>query len=410
MKNSKEIASTVFQARDEYREQQQIKNRRIRKAAAVSGTACALCLTVVGAGYWNVMQTKLPTVPMNSETENTSGTQGLECLPEEGDETVAQVTIPDSVGNEIAEDPIMTLPASIDTQTEKETSIVEVRTETITNTVTPITTENSKAPATENTDAPPVQTETLPPASERTEEQITEEFFEVPQWDEKTISEQFVEFTADDMVYVTRCSKIPNEHIGEKLYDVVVTGYDDYADEIRYADASVYRINDISEECAVSVRFQGYDEGYVYTGRSYFPETLGELMDALNLKETISFHTLCPAQGGAGITDYDRSLLMALLQDHRDLARVEDDAYHKPLFSVSTNIDLLGITNKSLKVTEDGYLITNIMEWGYAFYIGEETATELAEALGIEKASAPVSSDTNAEIETTPANEVIMYE
>ena len=48
MKNSKEIASTVFQVRDEYMEHQEVKNRKIRKAAAVSGMACALCLTVVG--------------------------------------------------------------------------------------------------------------------------------------------------------------------------------------------------------------------------------------------------------------------------------------------------------------------------------------------------------------------------
>lgn len=68
MKNSKEIASTVFQVRDEYMEHQEVKNRKIRRAAAVSGMACALCLTVVGAGYMESVNEKYPV--MQSAPEN----------------------------------------------------------------------------------------------------------------------------------------------------------------------------------------------------------------------------------------------------------------------------------------------------------------------------------------------------
>lgn len=67
MKNAKEIASAVFVARDEYMEQQQLKNRRIKKAAAISATACVLCLTVVGAGCWHSYQGTLPVLDMNTE-------------------------------------------------------------------------------------------------------------------------------------------------------------------------------------------------------------------------------------------------------------------------------------------------------------------------------------------------------
>ena len=60
MKNSKEIANAVLQARNEHIEQQEIRNRKIRKISAISGTACAVCLTAVGAGYFNSVQKNVP--------------------------------------------------------------------------------------------------------------------------------------------------------------------------------------------------------------------------------------------------------------------------------------------------------------------------------------------------------------
>ena len=60
MKNSKEIANAVLQARDKHIEQQEIRNRKIRKISAISGTACAVCLTAVGAGYFNSVQKNVP--------------------------------------------------------------------------------------------------------------------------------------------------------------------------------------------------------------------------------------------------------------------------------------------------------------------------------------------------------------
>lgn len=413
MKNSKEIASTVFKARNEYMKQEQIKNRRIRKASAVCGTVCALCMTIAGVGYFNSMQTRLPSVTMDMEMESVSDAQMQEILPEEINKTEAQVTnIPTT------DAAVVSSPAPVDTQAVQAHATDAPREENVPPmpTDTPGNTEEQSAqtdvPVNENTEELSGQTETSIPENEAPEEQTTEtkEYYLEPQWDEKTISEQFVEFTANDTVYVSRCAKISNDNVGEKLYDVVVSGYDTYADEVHYADVSIYRINGVSTDCAVSVRFQGYDTGYVYTSHSYFPKTLGDMMDAMNLSETISFHTLYPVQDDVGIIDYDRSLLTDLLAEHRDCARVEDDIYHKPLFSISTNVDLLGITNKSLKVTEDGYLITNIMEWGHAFYIGKERAAALAQALGIEKTDTAVVDKTDASIQTTPAKEEIVYE
>ncbi len=345
MKNSKEIAKTVFQLRDAYAEQRRLRNKRIKKAAEIGGIICICSLVIAGGGYWHSMQHRLPSVQTEIPTEET-----LDSEIYSTNETAASTQNTDPTASSAA------------VQTETQTLSTEVQTEMIEETT-------QLLPATE---AIPLTTEVV----------TTEESVKVPPWDEKTLSEQFMEFTVNGSVYHSKCSSIAEEYVGEKLYDVVVTGYDDYADEVRYADATAYRIHGISEEAAVSIQFHGYDTMYVYISWNYYPETLGELMDALNLTETISFHALTPAQGESR-TEFDRSLLMDLLNDHREISRIEDDSYHKPLFSISTSVEQLGIRNKSLKITEDGWLTTNIMEVGYSFFICEDTAKELGETFGI---------------------------
>ena len=126
-------------------------------------------------------------------------------------------------------------------------------------------------------------------------------------------------------------------------------------------------------------------------------------MDALKLNDTISFGALTPDDRTL-VTDYDRDVLTELLNEYRDCATLFDYTGHRKLFSVSANVDMLGISNKSFAVTEDGYITTNIMEWGYAFYIGEERAKEIADRLGID----------NIERDTTPytfdPQEEVVYE
>lgn len=355
MKNSKEIAKTVFRARDEYLESQRTRNRRIKKAAGISAISSAFLLTLIGAGYWNDVQHRLPSIQTEIPTGETLNTEIYSI-----NETAVQNTEPTNIS--IA---VQTETKAFSTETETQTVFTEVQTE-----------------MTEEITQPPPATEPILPTSESVVEPTTDEAVEIPQWDEKTLSERFMEFTVNGNVYHSKCSSIAEEYVGEKLYDVVVAGYDDYADEVRYADAVAYRISGISAETAVSIRFRGYDTKYVYINWNYYPENLGELMDALNLTETISFHVLTPAQGESR-TEFDQSQLMNLLNNHRDLPRMEDDNFHKPLFSISTSVERLGIRNKSMKVTEDGWLTMNIMEVGYSFYIGEETAVELAETFGI---------------------------
>ncbi len=393
MKNAKEIARTALDARDAHRAAQQIRLGRIRKTAVFCSAVCALCMTVGGIGYFDSIRHKLPSAPTDAKTEHLPEGTFPKCPAEEQPETIAASAQSQTETTHAAE--------TICTQIHLPCQPVEI----ITQDAPPETMPAETQPMTQAKTQPP----TIASDKVQTDAQTTEEWVEEPKWDDRTIAEQFLEFTVNGNTYVSRVTKIGTEKTGEKLRDAQITGYDYYTETTHHAAVQVYRIADIAEECAVAVRFPDIDEGYVYTSRDYFPETLGELMDVLCLTETISFHALNPAQGESR-TEFDRSLLMNLLNNHRGLPRIEDDSYHKPLFSVSTNVDVLGITNKSLKITEDGYLTTNIMEWGYTFYIGEEAAAEIAQAFGIEAADTPIPTDTGAVVQTTPANAVIIEE
>ena len=68
-----------------------------------------------------------------------------------------------------------------------------------------------------------------------------------------------------------------------------------------------------------------------------------------------------------------------MLLSDRELKNVKDyDSmnFGKELISVSINIELLGYENISLAVTDEGYVTTNILATGKAFYIGKEKAEE----------------------------------
>ena len=208
------------------------------------------------------------------------------------------------------------------------------------------------------------------------------------QWDAKTIDEQFLSFRQNETEYVSRSKQVPADQTGAYLYDVVITGQDIYNDEMHTANAKVYRIKGIAPDCAVAVRFQGYSTYYSYTSFNYNPATLGEFADALNLTNTLTFGTVYRADG-ASLDSYDAAVPRSVLEDCRDCKRVEDETSYNIVFGASVSVDLLGIKNKSMRFTEDGYLTTNLMEQRYTFYIGEDKVQEIAAAIGLDKAVPP---------------------
>lgn len=214
------------------------------------------------------------------------------------------------------------------------------------------------------------------------------DIYEVPSWDDMTVTQKFPYLSFNGYEYSTADKVIPEDKVGKKITSATLTGTDSRTGKTYAINADIYEITGISKNCAVSIKFEGYKELYVCRNSGYRPETLGQLTDDLNLRETLTFgKAYATVKKGDTYTETEYSGLdgekvWEMLLSDRELKNVKDyDSmnFGKKLISVSINIELLGYENISLAVTEDGYLTTNILDTGKAFFIGKEKAENFAE-------------------------------
>lgn len=382
MKNTEQIVETVLRIRDEEQKKLMLRNRRIKRVTAGASSMLVFCAVILAVKNLKSSQIGIPTIDNNTIINTETPTTASD----------TEKSTNDSTGTE--------RPTKSTEDTEKESSTAK-KSETSAHsteksTLSPTENDNAETTGREPTNSNPVPTE------QHTEGDGSEAVI-IPRWDERTLPTQFMEFDLNGIDYNTKDHIIEDSYIGGFLGAVTMEGQDVYEERMYSINAEVFGINSISSNCAVAVKFNGSDSYYVYTNRSYSPATLGELVDALKLNDTISFGTLTP-DDKTFVADYDKSIISVLLNEYRDCATLFDYAGYRRLFSVSASVEMLGITNKSFAVTEDGYITTNIMERGYAFYIGEYKAREIADRLGID----------NIERDTTPQDfdpqEEVFYE
>ena len=208
-----------------------------------------------------------------------------------------------------------------------------------------------------------------------------------PKWDDRITSDKFPEVMLGEIPYASQRTEIAAENIGSFLSDAVMSGYDIYEDKTYTTDAKVYSVKNISTDCAVAVKIGNESVYYVYINVWYTPETLSDLIDAIDMKNTVSF-----GKAYKNYTDYDKnehvsvvfadfddSIVWNMILSDTGIKNIEYDRFKDMLISVSVDIPLLGYKNISLGVTKDGYIVTNIMSTQKCFFIGEEKAEAFAD-------------------------------
>jgi len=219
--------------------------------------------------------------------------------------------------------------------------------------------------------------------SEDAKDDTTEGSYIAPQWGELTLTRKYPEVSWQDVTYTVNSPTIPATAIGEPLAKATAKGYDIYTDTIHETTVTLYRIKGIAEQCAVAVQYTGHDGYHPAHNVWYRPETLGQFLDDLNLKENIEF-------GKAYMDYFDKDMNYHSLETKTAIAKGDvfnlllsdttlENVYDQQNMYVnkmglSVNVPLLGIQNVSLGVTEDGYLFTNILGSGKAFFIGKDKA------------------------------------
>lgn len=205
----------------------------------------------------------------------------------------------------------------------------------------------------------------------------------IKRWDEKTNTEKFPIVKINGAEYGVANRPIPYDKIGNSITKLTVLGKDKYTNSEYAANVEIYEIKGISTECAAAVKYEGDGKYYVCHNSHYKPETLGQFMNDLSLKENLTFVSFSGTQTKNGkvicdveYTNVDKAKVWELLFSDTAAKAVKDyDSMNfETAAGIAIDLKLLGYENISLAVTRNGYLTTNILDTGKAFYIGKPAA------------------------------------
>ena len=213
----------------------------------------------------------------------------------------------------------------------------------------------------------------------------SEENAPMPKWEDLTLPQKYPSAQINDLKFSGRNTKLSGQMVGEELTKVTATGL--IGETEKNAQATAYSINGIDVHCAAALKFDDSEDFYVYINSYYLPSTLGEFIDALALEKNISFGSVSYTYFENGsyknieFTDLNDSVIWDILLSDRDIKATDNYDSHNfiAIMSVGVNIPILGYENIALSVTEDGYLITNILDTGKAFFIGKEKTEEFTD-------------------------------
>ncbi len=221
-------------------------------------------------------------------------------------------------------------------------------------------------------------------------------------WEDMPLYDKFNWFKRGDIEFTSRkytgstYGDIPAGKVGEKLYDVTLTTIETFSVKEFTMPAEVYAIEGIDTDAAVALKYDGTDDYYVFISRGYFPDSVGGMIDALSLRDTMKLGTIYIEQVYNGVngfymydpltmTDAMAETIWKFLDECREVRFVSEGAFvgYRQLFTISADAELIGTANHGIWFTDNGYMITNIMEFGYAFYIGSERIQQLMDDLGV---------------------------
>ena len=202
-------------------------------------------------------------------------------------------------------------------------------------------------------------------------------------WEYKLTYEKYYTVKYNGNEYRTRARAINESLLGEILGTCTAQGVDSYTDKTYTETFNVRKINGVSEEKMIAVGMD--NEYYVYFNDEVkCPATFGELLDAYNLSETLplvkfSVNEGYKEKGYYQITD-DEYIWQVLSECRNAEFYAENDKWSRGdrnYLSFTATSEELGVYKKVFYITEDGYVSTNVFNYSYVYYIGEDAANKI---------------------------------
>ncbi len=213
------------------------------------------------------------------------------------------------------------------------------------------------------------------------------EIYTLPHWEDMEIYNQYPQIIINELEYQANWGEVSASQLGVELGKITAYGWDEYAniageDAIRYCNAAIYEIQNISAQCAVAVQYEGTSAYYAAVNNFYHPDTLGEFIEDINLKDTLivnwasyEYHKPISKDTEVRFENVDISKVFDLLLSNGEAVNEYsdfDNEQPEELLDICVSVPILGYENISLSVREEGYIITNILSTGKKFFVGEE--------------------------------------
>jgi len=204
-------------------------------------------------------------------------------------------------------------------------------------------------------------------------------------WEYLTEMERYTCMVLDGNEYRTRARTVDPAHLDERIGEGFFTAPDVYTGLDHSLKKEVFSIQGVSASKVVAVELG--DVYCVFYHGSYSPPLdFGTFWEEINLSNTVELNRFSYSSGSRKEIEQtsflleNDTILWELLASCRTALHVEQDPlYDVTAESVSFSVtsDKLGVYKHSFRISADGYISTNLMEWGYAFHIGEEAARKI---------------------------------
>lgn len=202
-------------------------------------------------------------------------------------------------------------------------------------------------------------------------------------WEYQTVYEKYASVEIDGIEYYGKGRAVSEALVSESIGNYTFVGYDEINDGKKYtAEFEVYKLQNIAQSQFVAVKME--DSYYVFQNDEYAPpNTLGELMDVVNLSEVVELQRFSEGDNSPDSKHFALSsddYVWEVLSECRNAPFVEDQTWtvgDRSYLSFTITSEALGVYKVALYVTEDGYLWTNAFNWQYLFNIGEDAASRI---------------------------------
>lgn len=267
MKNSKEMADSVFKIRDEYLEKQRKRKRKLKKAAYIGSSVCMFGLILVGIHFTVPNKHQIPTITVPESTNHSDVSE----IETEDTHKVDETLQADSTSNELeTQDNSGEL---IETENHSETKNSQTQIEALQAIESEPAQEENVPPSDSNigetVPPPPDQEETIQPPdksnpdTDGVEESIVSYPDSFDMWTLNDIYNSFPEISFEKQY---RCLNIAitEDMLELAIADITVTGSNCHTAENISTDVVVYSFVDSAEHDEIAIWFKGRNDYIVY--------------------------------------------------------------------------------------------------------------------------------------------------